>query len=102
MIVGIPNITYTLYMENTKKQREKEAKFQKKKQNMLTSNACIAECIEMSKNMAYQIKCYEVYYNKNIKQMYEMYPDIPKKELDDLVFKLYMVENNWSLEIDIE
>jgi hypothetical protein len=56
----------------------------------------------MSKNMAYQIKCYEVYYNKNIKQMYEMYPDIPKKELDDLVFKLYMVENNWSLEIDIE
>ena len=31
MIVGIPNITYTLYMENTKKQREKEAKFQKKK-----------------------------------------------------------------------
>ena len=73
MIVGIPNITYTLYMENTKKQREKEAKFQKKKQNMLTSNVCIAECIEMSKNMAYQIKCYEVYYNKNIKQMYEMY-----------------------------
>lgn len=101
MIIGLPNISYTLYMESTKNEREKQQKFQKKKQNMLTSNLCIAECIEMSKNIAYQVKCYEVYYNKKIKQMYEMYPDIPKKELDNLVFKLYMVENNWSLEIDI-
>ena len=101
MIIGLPNISYTLYMESTKNEREKQQKFQKKKQNMLTSNLCIAECIEMSKNMAYQVKCYEVYYNKKFKQMYEMYPDIPKKELDNLVFKLYMVENNWSLEIDI-
>ena len=101
MIVGLPNIIYTIYMENTKEQRDKQARFQKKKQNMLRTNACIAECIEMSKNMAYQIKCYDVYYNKNIEQMSMMYPDIDKKDLDDLVFKLYMVENNWSLEIDI-
>jgi hypothetical protein len=31
-----------------------------------------------------------------------MYPDIPKADLDELVYKLYMVANNWSLEIDVD
>jgi hypothetical protein len=102
MIVGIPNITYTLYMENTKNQREKEAKFQKKKQRLLKINAILADCNIMAKDNSYEILCRDVFYKENIQQMYDMYPDISKTDLDELVYKLYQVKNNWSLEIDIE
>ena len=102
MIVGVQQIAYTLYMDNTQKKRDEEAKFWKKKQHKLKTNDIIADCIKLQKQMAYEIHCRELFYNKNIQQMYTMYPDIPESDLDELVYKLYMVENNWSLEIDVD
>jgi hypothetical protein len=102
MIVGAPRIAYTLYMENTQKKREEEAKFRKKKQHKLKTNDIIADCVNLQKQMSYEMHCRDVFYNENIQQMYAMYPDIPKADLDELVYKLYMVANNWSLEIDVD
>ena len=56
----------------------------------------------MAKDNSYEILCRDVFYKENIQQMYDMYPDISKTDLDELVYKLYQVKNNWSLEIDIE